>query len=86
MPSMPQEMPFPSDALMRQGILNTPAMLAGAPMAEEPAADAAPMDEDAAAAAAAEADTIPAAYSQLHEQQQLQRQEEEEDAFDLDLN
>lgn len=76
-PSMPQEMPFPSDAMMRQGILNSSEMLNGAPMAEQPADE---MVEDA--------DELPAtdfasSYSHLREQQ---RQEEDEDAFDLDLN
>ncbi|SPO31072.1 probable conserved hypothetcial protein [Ustilago trichophora] len=77
-PSMPQEMPFPSDAMMRQGILNSQEMLNGAPMAEQPADE---MMEDQ--------DELPAtdfasSYSHLREQQQ--RQEDDEDAFDLDLN
>lgn len=78
-PSMPQEMPFPSDAMMRQGILNSQQMLNGAPMAEQPTEE---MVEDA--------DELPAtnfaaSYSHLRQQQQL-RQEDDEDAFDLDLN
>ncbi|SPO30672.1 probable conserved hypothetcial protein [Ustilago trichophora] len=77
-PSMPQEMPFPSDAMMRQGILNSQEMLNGAPMAEQPADE---MMEDQ--------DELPAtdfasSYSHLREQQQ--RQDDDEDAFDLDLN
>ena len=77
-PSMPQEMPFPSDAMMRQGILNSQEMLNGAPMAEQPAEE---MVEDH--------DELPvtdfaASYSHLREHEQ--RQEDDEDAFDLDLN
>lgn len=79
-PSMPQEMPFPSDAMMRQGILNSHEMLNGAPMAEQPEEEGMLLEDQ---------DELPApdfatSYSHLREQQQ--RQEEEEDAFDLDLN
>lgn len=78
-PSMPQEMPFPSDAMMRQGILNSADMLAGAPMAEQPAEDVAMDEQDELPVA-----DFAASYSHLREQQQ--RQDEDEDAFDLDLN
>lgn len=77
-PSMPQEMPFPSDAMMRQGILNSQEMLNGAPMAEQPAGE---MVEDQDELPATD---FAASYSHLREQQQ--RQEDDEDAFDLDLN
>ncbi|GAC94817.1 mediator complex subunit [Pseudozyma hubeiensis SY62] len=77
-PSMPQEMPFPSDAMMRQGILNSQEMLNGAPMAEQPA------DETMEDADELPATDFAASYSQLRQQQQ--RQDEDEDAFDLDLN
>ncbi|TKY88914.1 hypothetical protein EX895_002155 [Sporisorium graminicola] len=78
-PSMPQEMPFPSDAMMRQGILNTQEMLNGAPMAEQPA-DEMVEDQDELLPAT----DFAASFSKLREQQQ--RQQDDEDAFDLDLN
>lgn len=78
-PSMPQEMPFPSDAMMRQGILNSQQMLDGAAPAEQPADET--MDDS---------EELPltdfaASYSHLRQQQQ-RHDEEDEDAFDLDLN
>ena len=79
-PSMPQEMPFPSDAMMRQGILNSSEMLNGAPMAEQPVGDEM-MEEDQEEGNVNE---FVGGYSHLREQQQ--RQEDDEDAFDLDLN
>ncbi|CBQ69011.1 conserved hypothetcial protein [Sporisorium reilianum SRZ2] len=78
-PSMPQEMPFPSDAMMRQGILNSHEMLNGAPMAEQPTDDMAEDQEELLPA-----QDFAASYSHLREQQQ--RQQDDEDAFDLDLN
>ncbi|CDR88845.1 uncharacterized protein (C-terminal fragment) [Sporisorium scitamineum] len=77
-PCMPQEMPFPSDAMMRQGILNSQEMLNGAPMAEQPA-DEMMEDQDELPA-----HDFAASYSHLREQQQ--QHQDDEDAFDLDLN
>lgn len=76
-PSMPQEMPFPSDAMMRQGILNSHEMLNGAPMAEQPAEDVMEEGEDGPA--------TDFTTSFVHLRDQQQRQEDDEDAFDLDL-
>ncbi len=80
-PSMPQEMPFPSDAMMRQGILNSQAMLDGAPAAEQPLLEDGMAMEDG--------DELPeadfaASYSHFRDEQR--GGEEDEDAFDLDLN
>ncbi|CCF48699.1 hypothetical protein NDA11_005678 [Ustilago hordei] len=81
-PSMPQEMPFPSDAMMRQGILNSSEMLEGAPMAEQPAAGEVEMVEDQSEAMLG-AD-FATSYSHLREEQR--EEVDDEDAFDLDLN
>ncbi|EST08828.1 Mediator complex, subunit Med4 [Kalmanozyma brasiliensis GHG001] len=77
-PSMPQEMPFPSDAMMRQGILNSSEMLNGAPMAEQPAEDLMDEQDDGPATDYA------TSFSHLRDHQQ--RPDDDEDAFDLDLN
>lgn len=77
-PSMPQEMPFPSDAMMRQGILNSSEMLNGAPMAEQPAEDMMDEQDDGPA------NEYATSFSHLRDQQQ--RPDDDEDAFDLDLN
>lgn len=79
-PSMPQEMPFPSDAMMRQGILNSQAMLEGQAAAEQPVGEGEGMEEDEG-----EETDFGASYAHLREQQRRQ-DENEEDAFDLDLN
>ncbi|SNX87049.1 related to conserved hypothetcial protein [Melanopsichium pennsylvanicum] len=86
-PSMPQEMPFPSDAMMRQGILNSAELLNGAPMAEVPVGDG----EEGADG---EDEMLPGtdfagSFSHLREQQQQHGGmfgEDAGDAFDLDLN
>ena len=54
-------------------------MLAGAPMAEQPAEDVAMDEQDELPVA-----DFAASYSHLREQQH--KQDEDEDAFDLDLN
>lgn len=81
-PSMPQEMPFPSDAMMRQGILNSSEMLEGAPMAEQPVGGQVGMVEDESEAMLG-AD-FATSYSHLREEQR--EEVDDEDAFDLDLN
>ncbi|PWY98085.1 hypothetical protein BCV70DRAFT_202260 [Testicularia cyperi] len=86
MPSMPQEMPFPSDAMMRQGVLNSAELLAGAQMALAPSDEAGGAPGEYADMEDDEHKPFVPAFSQFHAQQQQQRQEEEEDAFDLDLN
>lgn len=80
-PSMPQEMPFPSDAMMRQGILNSSEMLEGEPMAEQPAGEE--MIEEGGEETILNTD-FATSYSHLREQQREGM--DEEDAFDLDLN
>ncbi|SPO36293.1 related to conserved hypothetcial protein [Pseudozyma flocculosa] len=91
MPSMPQEMPFPSDALMRQGILNSQEMLGGALAAVDPASAA------AAAAAAGEGEEGAGIEGGDHEMeheellptfsfQHKAEEDEEDDGFDLDLS
>ncbi|PWN49166.1 hypothetical protein IE53DRAFT_388631 [Violaceomyces palustris] len=77
MPSMPQEMPFPSDALMRQGILNLQAGASALLDSEQ--------QEEHEVEEAQDHDFNPQ-FSQFHLQQGQQHQEEEGDAFDLDLN
>lgn len=79
MPSMPQEMPFPSDAMMRQGVLNSADMLNGAQMALAPPPDAVEDEE------VQDEPQAVSAYTDFYSQQQQQR-DADDDAFDLDLN
>lgn len=79
MPSMPQEMPFPSDAMMRQGVLNSAELLNGAQMALAPKPDT--NDDEAED----EPQAAVSAYTDFYSQQQHQR-DADDDAFDLDLN
>ena len=75
MPTMPHELPFPSDRLMRQGILYADAATSNTEPARDTAAET--TNKDVVDAPAEEAKDIPVLDSFAMD---------EDDAFDLDLN